>query len=165
MVNIKFSLVLFLQSLAAVAPALDGNLSPETNPDTAPESPACPALTNEQVVITSPSTIKAGQDFSITWTSPKPDPKKEHTEVHVELWAMNAGPVNSPMSSYKSDRLFDVTSYTYNFPTSYVNATTKGGPILWQLFVAVYSTYYDRNFTDLEPWNLPYYGVQRIKFE
>jgi hypothetical protein len=128
-------------------------------------STSCAGSNYNQVNITSPNTITAGNDFSITWTAPQPDPSKNHTEVHVELWALNGGPVGSPLLVYKSDRLFDVTSYTYSFPTSYVNATTKGGPVPWQLYVGVYSTYFSSNITDLESWNLPYYGFQKVTFQ
>jgi hypothetical protein len=128
-------------------------------------STSCAGSGYNQVNITSPNTITAGKDFTITWTAPQPDPSKNHTEVHVELWALNGGPVGSPLLVYKSDRLFDVTSYTYSFPTSYVNATTNGGPVPWQLYVGVYSTYFSSNITDLESWNLPFYGIQSVTFQ
>jgi hypothetical protein len=182
MVSIKSSLVLLVQGLTALtyAPITTTTATTSTSTSTTTTNApyittttsgyvtpptGCPPPSYERVNITSPNTIKAGQNFTITWKSPIPDKNKNHTEARVEIWAMNAGPVNSPMMNFKSDRLFDTSNFTYNFNTNYVNATTKGGPIIWQLFVAVYSTYFDRNITDIESWNLPYYGTQKIKFE
>lgn len=171
MFGLKTALVLALQGLSAatyeVKPSTT-TVAPTTTTSTYPtvSGTACPTLNYTRVNITSPATIKTGQNFTIKWESPKPDASKNHTEARVELWALNGGPVNSPLIDFKSARLFDTFNYTVNFNTTkYVNATTKGGAIVWQLFVAVHSTYYDRNITDLESWNLPYYGVQKVKFE
>jgi hypothetical protein len=100
----------------------------------------------------------------IQWTSPIPDWRRNNTESRLELWAANGGPVNSPVVNWKAPRLFNQYNYTVNFPTDKVNATIKGGPVIWKLYVAVYSTYFDNDIAEREPWNLPYYDVRTVKF-
>jgi hypothetical protein len=159
MVKINSPLIFLVQGLAALT-----NTPSPTSSCSCSLSTTIPILALNQANITSPTTIKAGKDFTITWTSPDPNRTKNNTESRIELWAANGGPASSATPIWKSSRIFNQYNYTHNFPESYVNMTTRGGPIIWKLFVAVYSTYYDNDSADLEAWNLPYYDTEIVKF-